>query len=586
MEPIPRSNSRRHFAVAGGILVVLLLIGIVVSRIIPPSPPPLPLASVEVCAVDPMYARNPAGSANPLLAYCDTGDFQAQNGTQVVLAHAFDASGHPMLNAKISFKVSGANDASGTVTSVNGVAKFSYTGTRAGDDTISATLADGTQTAQPQPAIVRWITPHKYIHPIVFVHGVNEDASEYEIQIDDSFVDENPSGGGRSKQVFTAPIEALKLEYDPAYMKALCYVDDRAYTSNPGNPNACPSSEPSSAPCVSNNSCVSQGPVDADAGELAQVIIALSAAAHIAMSPSTPGTDKVTIVAYSMGGAVTRSLLSGCPSGGYAGDGECSTAANLVDHVFFIDGAQQGSWLLEANKEYDAASAFGASLPGDPNPFESVLNSIQQTLFAKFEQLSQGVNANNPGVQDLTPGSTTIKDYVNGSIPSTVAVYNFYSDVQLRIGVSVLNVPLGGQVPLNLGDFIMLAQDDPENTLVKWGGGGLCDSCSPEPKFALQSNLAPYMPARGSAQFHAWMLLDPHTVDVSALAPNLTVASAQSAFDGVFNSPVWHLNTSQPVTMAPGSKIQVQDVTGRTTHTDIPTEILYVLTHDDQLALP
>ena len=54
--------------------------------------------------------------------------------------------------------------------------------------------------------------------------------------------------------------------------------------------------------------CESQSSVDENAQQLANTVDALSAEAAAA-----GGTSKVTLIGYSMGGAVIRSLLAGCP---------------------------------------------------------------------------------------------------------------------------------------------------------------------------------------------------------------------------------------------------------------------------------
>jgi hypothetical protein len=556
---------------------------------------PKPPARIAICVEDPAVAHNPAGSRDPQSAYCRPGAFQAQHSSQVIRAMAYDTNGHLIPDAKLTLTVSGANPSTSTVTAVSGIAQLTYSGNNGGDDSITGAFSDGS-AATTNTAVVRWLNQSAFIRPIMVVHGIDEDASDYVAQIDDSFTDSERNtryseGDDAGEQVFTSVIGGLKMKYNPQYIEAFCYVDDQAYVNTPSG---CRTPDP--AQCSTQDDCVSQSSVDLNAVELAKAVKALSAQAQGGIDPSHPGTNKVTIIAYSMGAAVTRAMLSGCQLEkvvGNADASQCDDATSLVDTVFFVDGAQQGAWPLEANKVFGLAASLSGNgvIEGSGNPFPPILPTIQQAIYAKFQQLSGGVNANLQAEKDMTPGSDSVVKHDAVPIPSTIAIYNFYSDVQLKLGVTVLIWKLPGKATLNLGDLLMLAQDDPAQTPPMWGGGGLCDGCSSaSPILKSSPAVAPYRaaggPINGSPQYHAWVLTDPHEFDINALVPLLSVADAPSAFGAVFNSPVWHLNTPQPVTMAPGSAIQVQDATGRFAHTDIPTEILSVLTREDSLSMP
>jgi hypothetical protein len=595
----PRRLKRRYL-----VLIGCLLAAIVATVAVSCIPWRTKTAHITLCAVDPAYAHAVEGASAQ--DYCGPGDFQAVHGSQLVIAQSYDKDGHLIQSPKFTFTVSGANATTSTVTGSGGSAEFSYIGTQAGGDNISASFADGTKTAPVTPAVVRWLRPTHDDHPILFVHGINEDASDYETLINPSFVDSEPQPSEfpateKSEQVFTALIGGLELKYDPTYMEAFCYVDDQAWLNSPSG---CPSGE--SAICPATMACISQSPVDVNAIALDKEVEALHARAN----------RPVTIIAYSMGAAVTRAMLSGCrtaqaylTSGAPDPDvaefaasrfgetdaqacasdfqGACSTPSPgcPVDNVFFFDGAQQGSWLLEANKYLNAAKLAGG-------PFPPILSTIQQTIFAKFEQVSGGVDATQPAAADMTPGSLSVLGHDTVPIPASIAIYNFYGDVRLSLGVTVAGIYyMPGHAALDLGDLLMLPQDDPARRAPNWGGAGLCDGC-PTPAIPDSvPSVAPYREAgslssTGQPQFHAWLLMQSYALDIDVLAPNLTVASAKSAFSQVTSSPVWHLQTTQPVTMAPGSAIQVADVTGATTHTDVPTEVLLVLTRQDGLSIP
>ena len=101
--------------------------------------------------------------------------------------------------------------------------------------------------------------------------------------------------------------------------------------------------------------CESQSSVDENARQLANTVDALSAEAAAA-----GGTSKVTLIGYSMGGAVIRSLLAGCPVPVAPYQTLlCQNVASKIDQVFFVDPDQQGSWLLTINKGLDAATLNG-----------------------------------------------------------------------------------------------------------------------------------------------------------------------------------------------------------------------------------
>ena len=161
----------------------------------------------------------------------------------------------------------------------------------------------------------------------------------------------------------------------------------------------------------------------------------------------------------------------------------CASSVTKVDHVFFIDGDQQGSWLLTINKGYNAAALSGdGSIPNPITPFASALPLLQQTLYTKVKT-AIGLDPTSQGVQDQTPQSPSIQAHDQVPIPSNVDVYNFYGDVQIRMGVTVYGVPIGPGAPtLNLGDFLMLAQNNSATNDPLWGGGGLCDGCSCRPR--------------------------------------------------------------------------------------------------------
>lgn len=523
----------------------------------------LVLAIILACGPFPAPANDQVGlcALDPVRGDCVTGTFQALNRSQTVRLQATDSGGKALTHATITLHVAGANARTGTLnTDGGGAATYVYTGIHAGTDSITATIAQSAVKLVPGPIVVHWVGPQTVVHPIVFVHGINEDASIYRHAINQ----DDPAVTAQHKEG-SELFEALDLVYDHGALEAFCYSDDRAYEHAPSG---CPA--PEAAACVSGSipaSCVSQSAVDGNAVELAKVIQALS---------SRTGGLHVTLIGYSMGAAIIRTLLAGCRNATSVIDTTaCTGAIAEVDNAFFLNGAQQGSWLMTVKAGWDAASVSGQEIPSGPaSPFAAVLPLLEQAFFQAVKDKMQ-LDVANDAERDLTPQSANIIGHNVVAPPATIDLYNFYGDIQIQISVNVLAYQLPGKETLPLGDLVLLAQDDGAQSTPLWGGAALCDGC-----------VSPITPYRESAQYHAWALLDRHTVNMDTLAPLLGAPTAVSAIGDVVNSPVQHLNVTQPVAQAPGSAVQVRDITGRMggATTDITGEILAILMQKDGLA--
>src|SRR5262249_26254840 len=149
--------------------------------------------------------------------------------------------------------------------------------------------------------------------------------------------------------------------------------------------------------------CKSQSKVDENARQLELTIKALSAEA-VAAGAKTP---KVTLIGYSMGGAVIRSLFAGCPLSAKP----CSDVSDLIDQVFFLDADQQGSWLLTINNGFNVATLRGepgdTSIPNPITPYSSVLSIVQQAILDKVKA-EMGLDVDGWAAQDQTPRSNSI----------------------------------------------------------------------------------------------------------------------------------------------------------------------------------
>ena len=146
---------------------------------------------------------------------CVSGDYQEVGASQKITGVATDPSGKPLGNTKVKLTVSGANSATQTLTTRgDGAFTYSYTGAHGGDDQITAAL-DGAPSNTSR-LVVHWLNRTQTIHPIIFVHGTNEDAVDFTTQIHANFT--NPKTAPEpSKETFSALFSALKMKYDTRY---------------------------------------------------------------------------------------------------------------------------------------------------------------------------------------------------------------------------------------------------------------------------------------------------------------------------------------------------------------------------------
>ena len=560
MEPIAhRRRFRLSVALAGNVFVFALILACC-----NPGPPASGHVSVTICANDAARALDFPADA------CFSGTFHAVGQAESLRIAAIDKNGSPLKQQQLNVTVSGANARSATVTTDGGgLATYTYTAVKAGSDAIQVALSNDSASKTARPAVVHWIAPQHLTHPIILVHGIHEDASDFAHQFNPGSVTDGDQASDAQDQTWTSLIEGLKLVYDPASMEAFCYVDDFAWVTTP---TACPGSETptcdttlplgSSAP----NACVSQSSVDLNGVMLAHVIKDLS---------DRNGGKKVTLLAYSMGTAIVRTLLSGClNSFGPTDQLDCANANQLVDNAFFLNGAQQGSWLLTLKHGFDAATLAGDNIPDAAHsPFVSVLPLIAQSITGAIND-KMGLNLNNDAETDLAPQSANILAHNSVQPASTVNLYTFYGDIEFGMDVNFYVYTLPAADTLPLGDLVMLAQDDNPLASPLWGGGSLCDSCG-----AFVNGY------HSNGRYHAWALTQRYIVNINGLAPLLSAPGAASAFQEVIQSPAQHLNVSQPVAQAPGTTLQVADATGLAgaATTDMPFEILLTLMHGDGL---
>src|SRR5262249_18803376 len=264
-----------------------------------------------------------------------------------------------------------------------------------------------------------------------------------------------------------------------------------------------------------------------------------------------------------------------------------------VDRVFFLNGAQQGSWLLTVRDGYDAAALAGQNIPVlGKSPFGSALPLLEQQIFAVVRDKA-GLDVTGGAMTDLTPQSDNIRGHNKSLPPASIQYYTFYGNDRLALEVTLLVYTLPGKTYLPLGDLVMLAQDDRATYSPLWGGAALCEGCGPLAAYQganyYHNSENTACPAAGAnPTYHEWELRDDHTININVIVPLLSGIEAEPALQDVLNSPVMHLNIGQPNTQAPGTAWQVHDITkpenGCGQHTDIPNEILAILLAGDGLS--
>ena len=576
-QPPPATQPRRRrwsgcLAVVAAVLIVAAIAscGLLAYSYLRPKP-----ATVRICAVD--------ASLNT----CGTGALLARGGSQTLRITALGSDKKPMANASLQLTITGANSASVTrTTDAQGTVLYQYSGAHAGSDYITARLATsiGSGATSGAPVVVRWLTTRHLLHPFVLLHGINENATILSNEIHGV-----PLTGGEYSS-WGALVTGLTTEYDPQYIQSFCYADDYAWGdgsvtancpsvpgsgSNAGKQEEIPICGGASGAVYS--TCDSQGKVWYNAVELALVVSNLYEAAQLTAGHAVP----VTLIGYSMGASTIRTMLAGChQTAGDAGVPLCATAAKDVDQAFFVNGVQQGSWLMTVKQGLDAASLQEQNAPSGVNsPFSAILPAIEKVIFSTVKN-KLGLDANSDAPKDLTPQSDNITAH-NQVDPATlnIAFYNFYGDIRFGLDVNLLAYSLPATTQLPLGDLVLLAQNDSPIGLPQWGGETFCGSCGPRDSHGYH---------HAGATYSEWALTDAHTININTLIPILTVPDAISGFSSVLTSPVQHLNIEGPTAQSPGSPIQVEDVTGMlgAQTSDMPSEVLAILLkHDGQSSL-
>ena len=246
---------------------------------------------------------------------------------------------------------------------------------------------------------------------------------------------------------------------------------------------------------------------------------------------------QITLIGYSMGAAIIRTALSGCQLNVTCQAVLGPKVASMVNNVFFIDGVQQGSWMMQIKKGgiIPAAVAF--------------LRQFNGPLFKLF--LGSDVNAT--AEKDLAPQSINVVSH-NSILPAkNIHYFNFYGNIVLDLKIP--NLFSTSVIPISIGDGVVLpGTDNPQDTPF-WGGARFCLQCGGQNASQINS----------STTYRQWPLTIEKTIDLANLCTPLSVIQHEcilsSLFDLITNTPQFHTNIPSAASLD-GTAIQVADTTG------------------------
>ncbi len=178
----------------------------------------------------------------------------------------------------------------------------------------------------------------------------------------------------------------------------------------------------------------------------------------IARLKSALDVEKITLIANSMGAAVVRAYFA-YASATRAQKLPGADTLEIVDGVLFLQGVQQGSYILNSRAFFDE------------NPIgQRVRDSVADTARDLI-----GIDPRRPAAIDLRPQSRMI-DYVNRleHVPTGLHYLNVRSDIQLRPAVGVFNYRFPTTV--GVGDYLLMPGDQNPTRTPEGGGAGILPS--------------------------------------------------------------------------------------------------------------
>ncbi len=259
--------------------------------------------------------------------------------------------------------------------------------------------------------------------PVIFVHGLNQDAS-------------------RTDNEFPSILRDSPLSPNVTYFH---YYQDRADAGLGCGANL-PAIPPDAGIPIDT---ASEGAFPCDSqSDIGLNVLALDEAVKPAYEQT--GGQKVILVGYSMGAAIIRGFLDySTAANGGGGDG---VAGFMVDSVMFIAGAHDGSWAL---LPFNAGSALGSSVGLEPF-VDSWIGQVTADFHVDF--------ARPPGTE-LSPFSSWYgwANSPDRPLPGNVGYYNAYGNIDLK-GEGCIWRPFFSSIChdfhlLDLGDGALLPGD-------------------------------------------------------------------------------------------------------------------------------
>jgi hypothetical protein len=269
--------------------------------------------------------------------------------------------------------------------------------------------------------------------PVIFVHGLNQDAS-------------------RTDNEFPSVLRDSALSPNARYFH---YYQDRA------DAGACGANLPAvppdaGIPIDAGSEGTSQCDSQSDIG-----LNALALDEFVAQQYAQSGGQKVVLVGYSMGASIIRGFLD-YSTGANAGAGD-GVAGAMVDSVMFIAGAHDGSWAL---LPFNAGSALGSAIG-----LESFVDDWIGQVTADFH-----VDFARPPGTELSPFSSWYAwaNSPDRPLPADIGYYNAYGNIDVK-GEGCVWRPFFGSIChdfhlLDLGDGALLPGDS-DPYVSDWRGG-------------------------------------------------------------------------------------------------------------------
>lgn len=393
-------------------------------------------------------------------------------------------------------------------------------------------------TAYANPAgyhVTITVTPLSINRPILFVHGINQNASEM------------------GSKAFAPLYQQLISSFGKSNLETYMYLDDIALQDQKGT-------------CPANiyPPCMSQGSVTENAPSLASQIRKMYTAAH----------HKVTLIGYSMGASIIRTALAGCPvlltnplvpvaaKVVYS----CQDVPGMVDNVFFINGVQEGSWLMNAFVGMQQSSDLSLQL------LAAALTPAASTFLK--------LRTDSPAAIDLSPHSNNVWMHNRIDPPNGIQYFNVFGDIQVQMKnlvAGIYQIPSGE--PVSLGDLVIAPGFDDPHSSPALGGSRFCEGCGDT------SNATEYHKVNDSTSFTQWKVatsfswsVDPNLAEILLFGQNAGGAVATDLLLKLQAQPQWHLGI---ITTESLNSIMIPDTTGTGNDVTIPTEFAWQLDNEE-----